>query len=178
MYTDSNAIVGHAARVHASAGPAVSVLPVRVKEPPQVLQSARVDSRPSRTTACRWRRPALGCAAWPATWMEDSAQVPAICSAVSASDPLPADGEVGVPGASEQPAATRAAGRCGEGSMANVHDVRHDRSNRPAVPGRTRPATWRANWPEVSIAAPLCVTVPRKLTPGRPPSPTATGRAP
>jgi hypothetical protein len=47
VYSFSNAIVGHAARVHASAGPAVSVSPARANVPPQVLQSTRVDSRPS-----------------------------------------------------------------------------------------------------------------------------------
>ena len=44
---DSNAMVGHAARVHASVGPAVSVCPDNVNSPPQLLQSARVDRRPS-----------------------------------------------------------------------------------------------------------------------------------
>ena len=46
-YAASNAIVGHAARVHASAGPAVRVCPDTANEPLQVLQSARVESRPS-----------------------------------------------------------------------------------------------------------------------------------
>jgi hypothetical protein len=40
-------MVGHAARVHASAGPAVSVCPDNENVPPHMLQSARVDRRPS-----------------------------------------------------------------------------------------------------------------------------------
>src|SRR5262245_10817503 len=47
VYVFSNAMVGHAARVHANAGPAVSVAPDSVKAPPQMLQSARVERRPS-----------------------------------------------------------------------------------------------------------------------------------
>ena len=39
-YAASNAIVGHAARVHASAGPAVRVCPDTLNVPLQVLQSA------------------------------------------------------------------------------------------------------------------------------------------
>jgi len=42
---DSNAMAGHAARVHASAGPAVSGCPDKLNVAPQVLQSARVDRR-------------------------------------------------------------------------------------------------------------------------------------
>ena len=45
VYTFSNVMVGHAARVHASAGPAVSVCPDRVKAAPHELQSALVDKR-------------------------------------------------------------------------------------------------------------------------------------
>ena len=40
-------MVGHAARVHASVGPAVSVCPDDANGPPHPLQSARVDRRPS-----------------------------------------------------------------------------------------------------------------------------------
>ena len=47
VYVLSNSIVGHAARVHASAGPAVRVWPDSVNPPPHTLQSARVDSLPS-----------------------------------------------------------------------------------------------------------------------------------
>ena len=47
VYAPSNSIVGHAARVHASAGPAVRVCPDNVNTPPQTLQSACVKSRPS-----------------------------------------------------------------------------------------------------------------------------------
>jgi hypothetical protein len=43
VYTFSNAIVEHAARVHASAGPAVRVCPDSVKAAPHELQSALVD---------------------------------------------------------------------------------------------------------------------------------------
>ena len=44
----SNAMVGHAARVHASAGPAVRVCPDKTRTRRRsVLQSARVDRRPS-----------------------------------------------------------------------------------------------------------------------------------
>jgi hypothetical protein len=46
VYVFSNAMVGHAARVHASNGPATSVWPVSVYGPLQLLQSARVDSAP------------------------------------------------------------------------------------------------------------------------------------
>ena len=47
VYTFSNAMVGHAARVQAIAGPAVRVRPDRVKPAPQMLQSALVDKRPA-----------------------------------------------------------------------------------------------------------------------------------
>jgi len=40
-------MVGHAARVHASVGPAVSVCPDKANGPPHMLQSARVERRPS-----------------------------------------------------------------------------------------------------------------------------------
>ncbi len=46
-YVFSNAIVEHAARVHASTGPAVRVCPDSANTPPHMLQSARVDRRPS-----------------------------------------------------------------------------------------------------------------------------------
>ena len=46
VYTFSNAIVGHAARVHAMIGPAVSVCPDTVKAAMHELQSALVDKRP------------------------------------------------------------------------------------------------------------------------------------
>jgi hypothetical protein len=46
IYTFSNAMVGHAARVHAIAGPAVRVCPDTVKAALHVLQSALVDKRP------------------------------------------------------------------------------------------------------------------------------------
>ena len=45
-YTFSNAMVGHAARVQAIAGPAVRVCPDTVKAALHELQSARVDKRP------------------------------------------------------------------------------------------------------------------------------------
>ena len=45
VYTFSNAMVGHAARVHASAGPAVRVCPDSVKAALHELQSALVDKR-------------------------------------------------------------------------------------------------------------------------------------
>ena len=47
VYAFSNAIVGHAARVHANAGPAVSVWPDNANPPLHTLQSTRVESRPS-----------------------------------------------------------------------------------------------------------------------------------
>jgi hypothetical protein len=47
VYMLSNAMVGHAARVHANAGPAVSVSPDSRNVPLQMLQSARVERRPS-----------------------------------------------------------------------------------------------------------------------------------
>ena len=47
VYVFSKAMVGQAARVHANAGPAVSVSPDSVNAPPQMLQSARVERRPS-----------------------------------------------------------------------------------------------------------------------------------
>ena len=47
VYAVSNAIVGHAARVHASPGPTVSVCPESANAPLHVLQSTRVDRRPS-----------------------------------------------------------------------------------------------------------------------------------
>jgi hypothetical protein len=47
VYALSNAIVGHAARVHANAGPAVRVCPDNANSPLHTLQSTRVDSRPS-----------------------------------------------------------------------------------------------------------------------------------
>jgi hypothetical protein len=47
VYAFSNAIVGHAARVHANAGPAVKVWPDSANAPLQTLQSTRVESRPS-----------------------------------------------------------------------------------------------------------------------------------
>jgi hypothetical protein len=40
-------MVGHAARVHASVGPAVSVSPDKMNSPLHLLQSARVVRRPS-----------------------------------------------------------------------------------------------------------------------------------
>ena len=43
----SNDMVGHAARVHAKAGPAVSVCPESVNVPLHTLQSSRADKRPS-----------------------------------------------------------------------------------------------------------------------------------
>ena len=46
VYTFSNARVGHAARVHPSAGPAVRVCPDSVKAALHELQSALVDKRP------------------------------------------------------------------------------------------------------------------------------------
>jgi hypothetical protein len=46
VYVPSNAIVEHAARVQASAGPTVSVCPESWNPPPHTLQSARVDARP------------------------------------------------------------------------------------------------------------------------------------
>ena len=46
VYTFSNAMVGHAARVHAITGPAVRVCPDTVKAALQELQSALVDKRP------------------------------------------------------------------------------------------------------------------------------------
>lgn len=45
VYVFSNVIVGHAARVHASAGPAVTVRPDNANAPLHMLQSTRVDSR-------------------------------------------------------------------------------------------------------------------------------------
>jgi hypothetical protein len=47
VYAFSKAIVGHAARVHANAGPAVKVCPDSANAPLQTLQSTRVESRPS-----------------------------------------------------------------------------------------------------------------------------------
>ena len=47
VYMFSKAMVGQAARVHASAGPAVSVSPDSVNAPLHMLQSARVERRPS-----------------------------------------------------------------------------------------------------------------------------------
>jgi hypothetical protein len=47
VYAFSNAIVGHAARVHANAGPTVKVCPESANPPLHMLQSARVESRPS-----------------------------------------------------------------------------------------------------------------------------------
>jgi hypothetical protein len=47
VYVFSKAIVGHAARVHANAGPAVSVWPDNANPPLHTLQSTRVESRPS-----------------------------------------------------------------------------------------------------------------------------------
>ncbi len=47
VYVFSNAIVGHAARVHANAGPAVSDGPDNANPPLHMLQSTRVESRPS-----------------------------------------------------------------------------------------------------------------------------------
>ena len=46
VYTFSNAMVGHAARVHAIAGPAVRVCPDTVKAALHELQSALVEKRP------------------------------------------------------------------------------------------------------------------------------------
>jgi hypothetical protein len=46
-YVPSNAVVAQAALVHARFGPTVSVDPERVNAPLQVLQSARVEKRPS-----------------------------------------------------------------------------------------------------------------------------------
>ena len=46
VYTFSNAMVGHAARVHAIAGATVSVCPDSVNAALHELQSARVDKRP------------------------------------------------------------------------------------------------------------------------------------
>ena len=46
IYTLSNAMVGHAARVHAMTGPAVRVCPDTVKAALHELQSALVDKRP------------------------------------------------------------------------------------------------------------------------------------
>ncbi len=45
VYVFSNVIVGQAARVHASAGPAVMVRPDNANAPLHVLQSTRVDRR-------------------------------------------------------------------------------------------------------------------------------------
>ena len=45
VYTFSNAMVGHAARVHARTGPTVRVCPDTVKAALHELQSARVDRR-------------------------------------------------------------------------------------------------------------------------------------
>ena len=47
MYASPNAIVAQAARVHASTGPAVRVCPDSANAPLQMLQSNRVDKRPS-----------------------------------------------------------------------------------------------------------------------------------
>ena len=47
VYAFSNAIVGHAARVHANAGPTVRVSPDSANPPLHMLQSTRVESRPS-----------------------------------------------------------------------------------------------------------------------------------
>ena len=47
VYTFSNAMVGHAARVHASAGPAVRVCPDSIIAALHELQSALVDQRPA-----------------------------------------------------------------------------------------------------------------------------------
>jgi hypothetical protein len=47
VYAFSNAIVGQAARVHAHAGPAVRVWSDTANMPLHMLQSARVESRPS-----------------------------------------------------------------------------------------------------------------------------------
>ena len=47
VYAFSNAIVGHAALVHASPGPAVKVRPDNANPPLHTLQSTRVDRRPS-----------------------------------------------------------------------------------------------------------------------------------
>ena len=46
VYTFSNAMVGHAARVHAMPGPTVRVCPDTVKAALHELQSALVDKRP------------------------------------------------------------------------------------------------------------------------------------
>jgi hypothetical protein len=46
VYSFPKASVGQAARVHASDGPATRVWPESVNDPPQVLQSTRVDKRP------------------------------------------------------------------------------------------------------------------------------------
>jgi hypothetical protein len=47
VYVFSKVMVGQEALVHASVGPAVRVCPDSVNEPLHVLQSARVESRPS-----------------------------------------------------------------------------------------------------------------------------------
>ena len=101
VYALSNAIVAQAARVQARFGPAVSVSPASVNDPPHVLQSARVDNRPSASVNVYVAAPGTACSGWPSGCSEDSVHVPASWPAVRAALPLPADGDVGVVGASE-----------------------------------------------------------------------------
>ena len=86
-------MVGHAARVHARFGPTVRVWPVTANAPLQTLQSARVEMRPSANVI----EYAAGDAwlGWPAGCKAERVQLPDSWPVVSASEPPPAEAEVG-----------------------------------------------------------------------------------
>src|ERR671913_583158 len=92
-------MVGHAARVQASAGPATSVVPEVEYAPPQTLQSARADNRPSAKFTVYAAPSGRSWRGWPAGWTEVSVHVPSSCAATNTGDEADdeADGEVGEP---------------------------------------------------------------------------------
>jgi hypothetical protein len=63
VYAFSKALVEQAARVHASAGPAVKVCPDSTNAPLHMLQSARVDRRPSANVNVYLAPPGVICSA-------------------------------------------------------------------------------------------------------------------
>jgi|SRR5688572_24136273 len=69
-------MVEQAARVQASNGPIVTVLPLIARLPAHVLQSAFVETRFSPAVSWYGTPLGAGCGAWPAGWIDTSAQVP------------------------------------------------------------------------------------------------------
>src|SRR5918993_5618141 len=90
-------MVGHAARVQASAGPATIVAPEVEYAPLQTLQSARVDNLPSAKFTVYAAPSGRFWRGWPAGWMDVSVHVPSTCNASELEDEAAgaADGDVG-----------------------------------------------------------------------------------